>query len=238
MTQIMLDGTKGDMPVIVRTPSGERPYPGVVVISDALGMTTDLSHQTEWLAEAGFIAAAPDLYYWGGRLRCMFATVRQAAAGQGDVFADIEKVRNHLLHRNDCSGAVGVIGFCMGGGFALLLAGTGAYGASSVNYGIVPKDALTRLADACPIVASYGAKDASLRGAAARLEEILETNGVDHDVLEYPDAGHGFLNDHAPEETPAWAAISGRFVHTAFHDPSAVDARRRIVTFFDRHLRS
>jgi len=35
-----------------------------------------------------------------------------------------------------------------------------------------------------------------------------------------------------------WAAIAGRFAHAAYHEPSAVDARQRIVAFFDTHLRS
>ena len=237
MSDVDLKGTRGDMPVVVRAPDGEGPHPGVVVISDALGMTSDLRNQVEWLAGAGFIAAAPDLYYWGGRLRCMFSTMREAASGEGEVFQDIETVRRHLLDRPDCSGQIGVIGFCMGGGFALLLAAGGAYQASSVNYGMVPKDALTRLADSCPVVASYGAKDPSLRGAAARLEEVFTGNDVPHDVHEYPDAGHSFLNDHADDERPFWVVVTGLFVRSEYHEPSAIDARRRIVEFFDRHLR-
>lgn len=59
---------------------------------------------------------------------------------------------------------------------------------------------------------------------------------LDHDVKEYPDAGHGFLNDHAPGETPLWAAIAERYAATPYHAPSATDARRRILAFFARHL--
>ena len=61
---------------------------------------------------------------------------------------------------------------------------------------MVPKDADTFLAGACPIVGSYGAKDWTLRGAAERLERALSANGVEHDVKQYPGAGHAFLNDH------------------------------------------
>jgi carboxymethylenebutenolidase len=114
---------------------------------------------------AGYLAVAPDLYSRGGRLRCLVRVMRAAAAGQGPAFSDLEAARNWLTDHQDCTGRIGVIGFCLGGGFALLLAATGAYRASSVNYGTVPDDAMTRLADACPIVASYGAKDRSLRNA-------------------------------------------------------------------------
>lgn len=126
-----------------------------------------------------------------------------------------------LAVRNDCTGRVGVIGFCMGDGYALALAPTGAYDAASVNYGVANDRILTQLSDACPIVASYGGRDRSLRDAAARLERLLTEHGIDHDVKEYPDAGHGFFNNHAPGETPLWAAIAGRYAATAYHAPSA-----------------
>ena len=99
----------------------------------------------------------------------------------------------------------------MGGGFSLLLAPEGHYDVSSVNYGDVPEDADVVLASACPIVASYGAKDRTLKGRAARLERSLSLNDVAHDVKEYPDAGHGFLNEH--DGAPGFLiAVLGRLV--------------------------
>ncbi len=85
-------------------------------------------------------------------------------------------------------------------------------------------------------MASYGAKDRSLSDVPTRLEEILTAHGIDHDVHVYPGAGHGFLNDHAPGETPLWATLAGRFANTASHEPSAKAARQRILSFFDAHL--
>jgi carboxymethylenebutenolidase len=231
-----IEAAKGPMPVYVERPAGDGPFPGVVVVHDALGMTTDLRNQVGWLADSGFLAAGPDLYYWGRRLRCVFSVMRDAARGSGDTFADLEAVRRRLVDDDACNGQVGVIGFCMGGGFAVLLAPTGGYGAASVNYGTVPKDATDRLRDACPIVASYGAKDRTLQNAGAKLAAVLDGHGVVNDVKIYPDAGHGFLNDHDADDVPwpmeilAWASA------TAYHEPSATDARRRIVAFFRTHL--
>ena len=237
MTEVTIDLPDGDLPAYLATPTSDPPWPSVVVIHDALGMTTDLRGQADWLAEAGYLALAPNLYHRGSRMRCLFATIRDAASGQGPTFNDLETARCWLVDRDDTTEAIGVIGFCMGGGLALLLATRPGYQASSVNYGSLPRDSADLLANACPVVASYGTKDRSLRTAPAQLEQLLTAHHISHDIKVYPDAGHGFLNNHAPGETPAWALITGRLAHTGYHEPSATDARLRILTFFDGHLR-
>ena len=124
----------------------------------------------------------------------------------------------------------------------MLLASGHRFSASGVNYGVgAPKDTYTEtfLADACPIVGSYGARDRANRGTAGRLSHALDAVGVDHDVKEYPDAGHAFLNDHesAGDREPFIFVVMGRLAGTSgYNEPSAQDARRRIVAFFRAHL--
>jgi carboxymethylenebutenolidase len=161
MTQLLIGTPNGQMPAYVARPSGAGPWPGVVVVHDFAGMTHDLRNQADWLAREGFLTAAPDLYYWGSRLRCLWTIMREVTAGTGRSVADIDAVRDWLAASDDCTGKIGVVGFCMGGGYALALAAGHGYAAASTNYGGCPADAERKLTGTCPVVGSYGGKDRS-----------------------------------------------------------------------------
>ncbi len=221
-----------ELKAYVAHPRGPGPFPGVVVVMDALGMSDDIRLQADRLATAGYLAFAPDLYSGRG-LKCVIATLKASRSGAGEAYEDIEAARHWLSERADCTGRTGIIGFCMGGGFALLSAPRYDFAAASVNYGEVPTDAAARLAGACPIVASYGRRDHGLRGRVERLETALTELGITHDVKEYPDVGHAFMN--RINVGPALAPLT-KFVGLNYDHPSSEDSWRRILDFFDAHI--
>ena len=152
----------------VPVPTRDRPgpWPGVVLVHDAFGAGDDMHEQADWLAAAGYVVAIPDLYRGRRAITCLKETFAQLKAQQGPAFDHIEATRAQLAESGDCTGTVGVVGFCMGGAFALLVANRPGWSASSVNYGILPEDLDGALAGACPVAASFGGRDRALPGAA------------------------------------------------------------------------
>jgi carboxymethylenebutenolidase len=205
----------------------------VVVIMDILGMSNDLRQQCDRLANHDYLAVAPDLYSWGSKITCIRAPFASLRRRSGRAFQDIESARDWLTVRSDCTDQVGVIGFCMGGGFALLVAPRFDFAAASVNYGQVPEDADRLLEGSCPMVASHGGRDRLLRGHAQRLDGALQRLGVDHDVREYPRASHGFMNRHGGP-----LGTTMRVFGVGYEADSAEDSWRRILSFFEQHLRT
>jgi carboxymethylenebutenolidase len=221
------------LPGYLAAPTGTGPWPGVVVIHDAFGLSANFREHADRLAKAGYLALAPDFYGYGPKVQCVLATMRSMGIGTGVVFDHIEAARAWLAARGDCTGRVGVVGFCMGGGFAILAAAERGFDAAAPNYGRVPADARRALSGSCPVVGSYGERDRSLRGHAERLERTLTELDVDHDVQTYPDAGHSFMEPLQPlgPLNPVMDRIG-----FGYDAASAEDAWRRILAFFGTHL--
>lgn len=231
------DSLIGAAPGYLAMPSGPdsdgpaQTFPGVVVVHDAFGMTPDLRRQADRLAVGGYIALAPDLWHGRAWPLCLRSAFRQLTAGSGSAFDEIDAAATWLGGLEACTGKIGVIGFCLGGGFALLSAPRPGLSAASVNYAPVLKDIDRMLGGACPVVASYGGKDRGTRTQLPRLEHALNELNVPHDIKVYPGASHGFMN-----EFEGGARVLTRIMGLRYDPVATSDAWRRIFAFFDEHL--
>jgi carboxymethylenebutenolidase len=237
MPDLTIESTHGGSTKLsgyIARPSPPGPWPGVVVMQEIWGMDDVLRRQCDRLAELGYLAIAPNLFSDGGAKRCLVATFRAMNRGQGKAFADIEAARQFLLSDPECTGKVGIIGFCMGGAFALV-ASTRGFDVASDNYGALPRNLDNMLDGACPIVASYGGKDRLLPSNSAKtLEQTLTRLSIEHDVTVYPTAGHQFLNDAV--NGPGLLRPLLKVTNAGPEPEAAAAAWTRIEKFFAQHL--
>lgn len=219
-------------------PAGPGDGAAVIVIHEALGLNDDMRRIAGRFADHGFTALAPDLLGAGWKPLCIARFMQGIGKiGTGRPYRDVAAAQRWLADRDGLDPArIGIVGFCMGGGFALLYAGRGPEPVRAVApfYPAVPKDDSV-LADLCPTVASFGGRDRIFSGGAERLEEAMTRLGIAHDVRTYPTAGHGFMSRHGPWLTRLERILpqGGGYDHAA-----AEDAWTRMLAFLATHLAS
>jgi carboxymethylenebutenolidase len=213
-----------------------QPAPAVVLIFDVFGITPDLARIAGRFVAEGYAVIVPDLFdHPGPKFFCVVSAIRSLMRGEGREFRDIELARKYMTTRPEIDPRkIAITGFCLGGGFAILVANSGAYKVSAPFYGEVPKS-VDKLRGSCPMVASYGLRDSgSMVKSGKRLEGFLEELAVPHDVKFYPEAGHGFM--HHNTGFLAEKIAPHLPIHAEYHEASAEDAFRRIFQFFKTHL--
>lgn len=214
--------------------SGTPPWPGIVVIHEILGLNDDIRRITRRFADSGYAAVAPDLFAGlGPQPICMMRTVAAYRRGGGRALKAIEASRAWLAdHPQVDASRIGVAGFCMGGGFALLMGTTSTVGVAATFYGNAP-DRSEDLDGVCPVIASYGGRDKLFAKRGRRLKGILDDLGVSNDVKIYDEVGHSFMSRHSG----LIATIGGLSpLHTGYNEPAAEDAWSRMLSFFSEHL--
>lgn len=184
--------------------------PGVVVIQEWWGLVDHIKGVCDRFAAEGFVALAPDLYHGVTVAEPDEAGKAMMALRMDEAARDMSGAVDEVLQRSS-GDHIGVIGFCMGGGLALVLATQRPDAVAAVVpcYGVIPWP------DAQP---DYGAMTAAVQGhyaandgfftpeAAEALGERLRDLGKDVEITVYPDTDHAFFNDTRPEVYDAAAA--------------------------------
>ncbi len=183
--------------------AGDGTGPGVIVIQEWWGLVPHIKDVADRFAAAGFTALAPDLYHGqsttepdGAGKLMMALNIDQAAKDLSGAIA--------LLQERTGRGHVGVVGFCMGGGLALVLASKrpDAVAAAAPYYGVIPWKSVQPdwSAITATVVGEYGELDDSANPDAVHaLEAKLRELGKDATLHVHPGAQHAFFNDTRPE---------------------------------------
>ncbi|HEY3843426.1 MAG TPA: alpha/beta fold hydrolase [Acidimicrobiales bacterium] len=186
--------------------------PGVIVIQEWWGLVDHIKDVCDRFAAAGFVALAPDLYH-GVTVsepdeagKAMMALKMDQAAR--DMSGAVDEVQRRATGEH-----VGVIGFCMGGGLALVLATQRPDAVAAVvpSYGLIPwPDAQPDYrALSAAVQGHYAGNDEYFTAAAAEaLGEQLRGLGVDAEIIVHPGVDHAFFNDTRPEVYDATAATA------------------------------
>ncbi|BAH39236.1 MAG TPA: dienelactone hydrolase family protein [Gemmatimonas aurantiaca] len=198
--------------------------PGVLVIHENRGLNPHIEDIARRLAVDGFVALAPDaLFPLGGypgdeeKARELFPKLEQPKTQQDFIAAS-----RFLKNRPECSGKIGAVGFCYGGGMVNFLAtqlgtdlsaGVPFYG-SSANLADVPKIK-------APLMIQSAENDPRINASWPDFETALKAANVAYERHLYPGTQHGFNNDTTPRYDAAAAKL----------------AWERTVAFFRQHVR-
>ena len=193
---------------LVRPADARGKLPGILVVHENRGLNPYIKDVARRLAKAGYMALAPDgLTSVGGYTgdddngAKLFMQVDGAKMRE-----DFYAAAVYLKNRSDCTGKIGAVGFCFGGGIVNQLAvRMGSDLAAGVPfYGAQPGPADVAKIKA-PINAQYGELDTRITGGWAAFDAALTQAGVPHEGHIYKGANHGFHNDTTPRYDEAGA---------------------------------
>lgn len=224
---IMYDSPKGGGKIkgLLSTPTGMTgKVPGIVVVHENRGLNPYIEDVGRRCAVAGFISLAPDaLTPLGGypgnddEGRAM-----QSKRDRNEMLEDFIAAYETLKNHPDCTGEVGVVGFCFGGWISNMMAvRLPDLGAAVPFYGGQPsaEDAAKIKA---PLMLQYAGLDERVNAGWPAYEEVLKANNIEYQAFVYPDVNHGFHNNTTPRYDEAAATL----------------AWERTIDFFNKKLKS
>ena len=219
------------MPAYLVRPGSVQRLPALVCVFDIFGLGSEMKRVADDFAAEGYAVLMPDLFSRGSWFSCVRSLMKDMESGQGRGVDDLVASRHWLAGREYVDPKhLGVIGFCMGGAFALLLATKGLFQVSAPFYGKSPDT----LEGSCPIVASYGGRDKMMLPEFGKLQAATKRLNIPSDIKLYPDAGHGFMSSAPNPVLGMLLRLSPG--HGAYDPVAAADAKRRVVTFLREHL--
>lgn len=205
-------------------PANAAKSPGVLVIHENRGLNPYIEDVARRLGTAGFVAFAPDGLTSvggypgndeaGGKL---FQTVDRAKMAE-----DFIAAARWLKARPDCTGKIGAVGFCFGGGVSNMLAvRLGADLSAAVPFYGAQATAADAAKIKAPLLLQYAGLDARINAGWPAYEEALKANKVTYAAYIYENCNHGFHNDTTPRYDEAAAKL----------------AWSRTIEFFNTHLK-
>jgi carboxymethylenebutenolidase len=241
-TRVDVSTAEGVIDCYLFTPDGAGPWPAIVVYMDAFGIRPELGEMTQRLASNGYVVALPNLYYRSGSFLPFDKRAVMADGPERDRFKGmIQSITSAMVMRDTAAviamldarpdvraGAMGALGYCMGGGYALAAAGTfpdRVAAAASFHGGSLATekpDSPHTFAGRMRAKVYVGAAEIDPSFPAeqkARLERALTEAGVDHAIETYAGAKHGFaVNGHLVYDHDAserhWTAVQSLFAET------------------------
>jgi carboxymethylenebutenolidase len=223
---ITYDSPKGGLKIdgLLSSPKDAKgKLPGIIVVHENRGLNPYIKDVGKRAALEGFISLAPDaLTPLGGypgnddEGRTM-----QRKRDRLEMLEDFIAAYNYVKNHKNCTGKVGVVGFCFGGWISNMMAvQVPGLGAAVPYYGRQPDDEMATQIKA-PLLLQYGDLDKRVNAGWPAFEKVLKANEIEHTAHFYPNANHGFHNNTTPR----------------FEKEAADLSWERTIDFFKKHLK-
>ena len=197
--------------------------PGVIVMQEWWGLNDNIKGIADRFAAAGYLALAPDLYHGKVAAEPDEAGKMMMSMKMDQAAKDMSGAFDYLKAHGACTGKIGSVGFCLGGGLSLFVSTLRPMDATVIYYGALPGVQPDLLQLHGPVLGHYAEHDGwASPEAAAALNQQIRDAGKQVEFHTYAGTEHGFFNDTRPE----------------VHKPAASrQSWNRTLAFYAKHLK-